>query len=92
MPTKCSSIWHTVYHESFEAEQFHGFHVFSHVCEIFLYETSRWRCSSMDLRESMRDSVKVSSQRSACITCRETFLHQTFMLYGNLYSVGMDNI
>ena len=32
----------------------------------------------MDLRESMRDSVKVFSQRSACTTCCETFLPQNF--------------
>ena len=37
-----------------------------------------WCCSSMDLRESTRDSAKVILRRSACTTCRETF-----MVYGN---------
>ena len=45
---KCQII--TVYHERFEAEKFHGFHAFIHVSKTFLYESSRWRCSSMDLR------------------------------------------
>ena len=62
---------HTVYHESFEAEKFHGFHM---VCETFLYESSRWPCSNMDLRESIWDSAKVFLQRSACTTCRKSFL------------------
>ena len=30
-----------------------------HVHKTFLYESSRWHCSNMDLRESIRDSAKV---------------------------------
>ena len=49
----------TIYHESFEAEKFCGFCGFLHVCKTFLYESLRWRCSNMDLRESMWDSAKL---------------------------------
>ena len=47
------SLMNTVCHESFEAEKFHGFCSFYMVRETFLYEISRWRCSNMDIRESM---------------------------------------
>ena len=49
------------YHESFEAEKFHGFRGFLHVCKTFVYESLRWHCSNIDLRESMCDSMKVFS-------------------------------
>ena len=48
-----------VYHKSFEAEKFHGFCAFSHVHKTYLYENSRWRCSSKDFGESMSDCAKV---------------------------------
>ena len=48
----------------------------------FLYDSSRWLCSYMDLRESMRGSMKVSLQRSACITCAKLFCLVTFIVYG----------
>ena len=44
----------------------------------FLYESSRWHCSCMDLRESMRGSAKVFLQRSLCTTGCETFWPQNF--------------
>ena len=40
----------TVYHESFEAEKFHGFRRF---CMSVKLESLRWRCSNMDLRASI---------------------------------------
>ena len=36
----------------------------------------------MDLRESMRDSAKVFSHRSACTLVTELFCLETFMVYG----------
>ena len=33
--------------------------LFLHVRKTFLYVSSRWHCSNMDKRESMRDSAKV---------------------------------
>ena len=51
---------------------------FLRVRETFLYESSRWCCSNVDLRESMWDSVKVFLQKSACTTCHKTFLPQNF--------------
>ena len=53
---------------------FHGFCGFHMVRKTLLHENLRWRCSNIDLRESMWDSTKVFSQRSACTTCHETFL------------------
>ena len=41
----------------------------------FLYEISRGHCTYM---ESIRGSTKDFLQRSACTTCRETFLPQNF--------------
>ena len=46
------SMYRYIYHESFEAEKFCGFRGFLHIRETFLYESSRWCCSNMDLRES----------------------------------------
>ena len=78
----------TVYHESFEAEKFHGFRGFLHVCKTFLYESSRWRLSNMDLRESMWDSAKVFSRRFVRTTCREKlFCLETFMVYGKTQKI-----
>ena len=64
----------TVNHGSFKVEKFSGFHSFYMIRETFLHGSSRWRCSNMDLRESMWDSTKVFSRRSVCTTCHETFL------------------
>ena len=51
---------------------------FLHGPRNLLYESSRWHCSNMDLRESILDSAKVFSQKSACTTCRKTFLPRNF--------------
>ena len=47
---------------------------FLHGHEPFLYESLRWRCSNMDVRESIWDSVKIFLRRSARTTCHKIFL------------------
>ena len=62
-------------HESFEAEKFHGFHAFMHFHKTFLYESSRWCCLSMDLRDSVNvfhEGLHV--QLAAKLFCLETFM------------------
>ena len=57
---------------------------FLHVRETFLYESSRWRCSNMDdLRESMRDSAKVSHKGLCVQLAVKLFCIETFMAYSN---------
>ena len=65
----CTSV-NKLHNESFEAEKFRSFVLFT--CpRNFL---SRWFCSNMDLRESSYEGFcKSFLQRSACITCHETF-------------------
>ena len=61
--------------------KFRGIEVlhFLHVCETFLYESSRWHCSNMDLRPSTyMGFCKSFLWRSMCTTCRETFLPWNF--------------
>ena len=77
----------------FRGRKVSWFSCFSHIRKTFLYESSRCHCSSMNLRESMRDSAKVFSWRSVCTTCRETFLpqnfHGTYMSYTQPNQVSM---
>ena len=47
-----------------------------------LYESSRWRYSSMDLRESMRDSAKVFHKGLHVQITAKLFCLKTFMVYG----------
>ena len=70
-----------VYHESFEAEIFCSFQVFTR-SQNFLYENSRWLCSNMDLRESMWDSAKVFYEDLCVQLAEKHFCHEIFMVYG----------
>ena len=63
----------TVYYESFEASRF------LHVHKTF---NIRWRCSNMDLRESMWDSVKVFREGLCVQLAAKLFFLKTFMVYG----------
>ena len=54
-------------------KSFTFFILFRMSAKLFHYESLRWRCSSMDLREHMSDSLKIFLQRSTCTTWRETF-------------------
>ena len=48
----------------------------------FLYESSRWCCSSMDLRESKRDFMKVFSQRMVYVyNFLRNFCLEAFIVY-----------
>ena len=78
---KCD-LWCTVYHESFEAEKFH----FLRVRETFLYESSRWHCSNVDLRESMRDSTKVFHKGLHVQLATKLFCLKTFLVYGSRFT------
>lgn len=71
----------TIYHESFKAEKFHRFSWFLHGSKIFLYEILRWRCSNMDLRESMWDSVKVFYKVLHLQLAAKCFCFKTFIAY-----------
>ena len=61
-----------------------SFTVFSflRVRETFLYESSRWCCSNMDLRESMWDSVKVFCEGLHVQLAAKLFCLKIFMVYG----------
>ena len=72
---------YTVYYEKFQSRKVLRFLHFLHVCETFSYESSRWRCSSMDLRESTRDSVKVFHEGLCVQLATKLFCRETFMVY-----------
>ena len=78
----------TVYHETFEAEKFRDFRAFLHVHTTFYMKVQDGQhCSSMDLRESMRDSVKVFCEGLHIQLATKLFCLETFMAYGNNYPI-----
>ena len=76
--------WHTIYHESFEAEKFLSFHVFSHVHKAFMkiQDGTGFKRKYEEFRESL-------SWRSVCTTCHETFLPQIFMDFHGIRYVDL---
>ena len=62
---------------------FCGFHDFFACPGNSLYENLRWRCSNMDLRESMWDSAKVFRNGLCVQLAVKLFCLKTFVVYGN---------
>ena len=57
------------------------FAVFTWFRKTALHESSRWRCSNMDLRESMWDSAKVFREGLHVQFAAKLFCLETFMVY-----------
>ena len=68
-----------IYHESFEAKKFCGFHGFLHVRATFLYVNLRWHCLNMDFMRKYVGFCKTFLQKFAFHGTQECSLLLTIL-------------